>query len=465
MGYGLQFVDSISASPTVRLDLNLAPWRLRDTTTFGQASLRRAVVSTLLFDGERYPAAAYDNRLLTLVLKIDGLGDDATAAALQQLYRELDRPANILRYQPATSQPVFFRIFRSTPDAVTWNPVEKEATVRVPAEPFALGLRQTLSPVTVTNSPAGGLYWDMADVAGDVETPLFLQFTTSTVIGSGHSPTSVIGVRRRGTPSAMPMVLQAESMTMGTDTTVQPNDPLMSGAGSNFIRCSFATQTALVARATIAGWPSGSSVDYRGTYRVFLRGRSSDPNFSSFQASLVTDGPNGIAGVSVTNGPVSLSAFGATPSWVDMGLIEMPAGSSVGTDGYSGSDLPVRGIYLALWLARTAGTGTLDIDCLVLVPADDRLLLIDWASVTIAADYLVLDSARTTVYALDSGGAVWSGFAGTLAGGPPMVSPGVTNRIVFVLDVDGIDLAGTLTTTTVTPYYWPRYLTVRPPSS
>ncbi|MEU8158049.1 carbohydrate binding domain-containing protein [Micromonospora sp. NPDC048986] len=120
------------------------------------AELRRAVVSTLMVDGDRYPAAAYTNRTITLVLQIWDVSDDDTAAALQALFRELDRPRNILRYRPGTSVGVHFRTFRTTPDAVTWDPVQRVVTAQVPAEPFALGLRVDLPPVIVYNDPAEG---------------------------------------------------------------------------------------------------------------------------------------------------------------------------------------------------------------------------------------------------------------------------------------------------------------------
>ena len=156
MGYDLQFVDQISASPSVRLNLNSAPWKMRVGTEFGMPELRRAAVTTLLVDGDRYPAAAYGNRMLRLVLRVDTTSDDLDAAQLQRLYRELDRPTNFLLYRPGTSQPVFFRTFRCGPDSVIWDPFTKEATVQVPAEPFALGLRETLSQVTVYNDPTEG---------------------------------------------------------------------------------------------------------------------------------------------------------------------------------------------------------------------------------------------------------------------------------------------------------------------
>ena len=605
MGYDVQFVDSIAESPTTRLNLSLPPWRVRDTTTFGQASLRRAVVSTLLADGERYPAAAYDNRMLTLVVRVDADSDDAVAAAKQQLYRELDRPTNILRYRPGTSLPVFFRTFRTTPDAVTWNPFEKEATVRIPAEPFALGLRETLTTVTVSNDPdspapananpyfetnannwtpvggsfarstaqfhqgaasglltpdgasaqvrvesdqvtvtAGSSYrasawmrcastrsvdvninwfgnsgatylststatiavtagtWtygeliatapagadratvqvsmtgtppasdlvyvdeamiraddigqavDVTGVLGDVETPLYL--SVGSEIQTGGPNTTAIAVRRRGTPSAAPAVVQAEDMgSSSVDTTVQPYDAAMSGTGSNYMRCTFSSTTALADRLSLTNWPSGASVDIRGTYRLFVRYRKSVSGDTITMRWRISN---------LVGDTYTLPA-GTSPAWQDLGLISIPVGLDPVYDGLSGTELPAGGLSsLHIQAGRTSGSGNLDTDALRLVPADDRLDLVQWPSYA-SASALVLDSTRNWAYPLGSSGEVRAtgDYLGQIAGAAPMVSPGVTNRVHFVRNVGPTVVLDTRTLTTdVTPYYWPRYLYVRP---
>src|SRR4051794_1434173 len=114
-----RFVDSISATPTVRLDLN-------DTTGAGfwlgagglQApppSLRRAEASTILRDGGLVAASAYDNRTLTLPLTITSAATmDARNTLISSLVKELNRESNILEYRPdGSSTSYFFRTFRS----------------------------------------------------------------------------------------------------------------------------------------------------------------------------------------------------------------------------------------------------------------------------------------------------------------------------------------------------------------
>lgn len=615
MGYDVQFVDSISATATVRLDLGQSPWNVRDNTVFGLPELRRSVVSTLMVDGDRYPAAAYGNRTITLVVQIRAVSDDATAATLQLLMRELDRQTNLLRYRPGTSSPVFFRTFRAAPSAMIWDPVEKALTAQIPAEPFALGLRETLPAVRVANDPAlansvdnanpyfeadasnwagvngatvarstvmsweglgsllvtpgasavpqaqseeiptvagqsywlsgriwstttatrtlniawfnsshtfisasaislsatGGQWvgygptkftapanaayrrittndpgtptsanpwyldsaltwadgantgccWDITGVKGDVETPLSLSIAQGSLTGGGDPRRTVVAARRRGTPSQMPLIVQAETMTPLFDTAIaaSPGDPNMSSGGQNYLRTTFATNSNLVSRARLIGWPSTTTVDNRGTYRVLARVRKTvGGDVISVQASLVT--PTTPATTDTVTLP---TGYANVPIWADLGLLPVPAGADPVVDS-TGVELPVAPQTLLLAASRTSGSGSLDWDVLLFVPADDRLAVVDWPIDT-ALTSIVLDAARTMAYGVGASGEVRTTGAVPIMGGLPMVSPGVANRLVWLQDTGtrASSAAPTIgNSTTITASYHPRYLYVRP---
>lgn len=458
--YHLQFVDSIATTPTIRLDLTLPPWSVQAGTEFPPPELRRAAVSTLLADGERYPAAAYRNRTLTLEIRVESLGDDATATALQSLYRELDRPCNILRYQPGTSAPVFFRTFRCPPSEVVWDPVDKRVVVKIPAEPFAYGAKETVGPVTVNNNPAStnGLYLDLPAVKGDVETPLRMTMPVAVNL-TIDGMISLFAVRRRGTPSAAPFLLQAEAMTVGTDTTLQANSATMSGSGQNYIRTTFTSLSTLSQRAIMSTWPAVDSVDVRGRYRVYA-------NVKKSVAGDAIDvqmrwGYAGTPGQIV--GPTVRLGAHTDRHLVDLGLISYPAGPDPVVDGFSGAPLLVSGQAFALHASRT-GSGTLDWDYVVFVPADDRVCLVDWGnSQRGAGESVVVDGTTETVYPVTSTGVVYGGPPSAVAGGFVAVSPGVTNRVYFIRSVGPFDQLAD--TTAITVDYWPRYLYVRPVAS
>lgn len=150
--YELAFVDSIASSPVTRLDLNDgSDWTVLAGTRFDPPTLKRAVVSTLMYDGSRYPASAYEDRVLTLILGIGTRDADEAATQLQALARELDRETNFLRYKPLTTNAVFFRTHRSDFSQITYDEDNKQVAVSVLAEPFALGLAEPANTISNTN--------------------------------------------------------------------------------------------------------------------------------------------------------------------------------------------------------------------------------------------------------------------------------------------------------------------------
>lgn len=479
----VRFVDSIASSPTARLSLASAPWKTLDTTRFPPPGLRRAEVSSLLSDGSLTPASAYQDRTILLELQLTATDADACATQLQALFRELDRETNILQWQPdGASNPVFFRTKRADTNAVTSIRPKGGLTnisVEIPAEPFAYGSRQTLSPVTVNNNPAAGsngMFVDVSSVKGDVETPLYLTVAGGIVVSTSAGPrTTAIAVRRRGTVASVPFFIQAESMTMAiADTTVQANNASFSGAGSNWVRTTFATSASHTARLTTTAHPSSASVDARGTYRVFVRWRFSASGTNTVTMQLKWGNSNGP--VVIENDSITLpnDNGGGAPylKYADLGLIQIPPGYDPVNDGISNTEVATEGVYLQLLAGQTSGTGDLDWDVVLLVPADDRLCLVKWPGASTPPTDLILDSAVGQVYARNASAQLTAVPGAQIQGLPPMVSPGVTNRIFFVRDVgtdtstagsgSGDDIAGT---TSVTGYYWPRYLYVRPAST
>lgn len=460
----VQFVNSIASSPTVRLDLNTGEWGLQyEGTDIGMPPLERAVSDTLLADGATYPASAYGNRVLTLRFVLTTTTVDEWANELQKLARELDRPNNILKWQPPTAtNPVFFRTFRSDivdVEEIPGNNLSKYITASVVAEPFALGLKETVTAITVSNNPAAanGNFFDITSVKGDVETPLILKVPTT-----NRGDQSVFAVRRRGTPSSAPGFLQAESMTLGTDTTVTATESTMSGAGNNYARCSFATNADWAPRVSAGSpWPATASVDNRGTYRVFLRCRKTT-GADAVDVRLTY----GATSSFVTNDPVSLSNSSSVVM-ADLGLMSIPLGTDPVHDGYSNTEIAARGLYIAVEARRTSGSTSLDFDYVAFMPADDRFGIVDWSANAGAADRLILDGTHETTYGIvNATGDLVSMTPGSVAGGFPMISPGQTNRVFHINEVKPGTAEPTFPTTwSFEPFYFPRYIYVRPAST
>ena len=465
MTCSLDFVDSIVASPTIRLSLaDSVTWILgRDGTDFSPPPLRRAVASTLLQDGATIPSSAYDLRRITLELTLATTTADATATALQALHRELDRPGgNILRWWEHTTNPVFFRTFRTSAESVRRHGYtegkQKRILVDLLDEPFAYGLLETpVSAQTVATNPASanGNFRDVTGVKGDVETPALIRWPASGVVADRET---LFAIRRRGTPSGLPFLFQAEAMAQGTDTATQANDAAFSGSGNNYSRCTFATFTTDQNRLSLTDLGT-ASVDLRGRYRVFARYRK---NTAGDDIVLKLRWGTSFSADTTTNTAFTTPNV-ATLCMADLGEIQIPRGRDPVTNFRDGPPTWVsNSFYLSLRAQRVSGSGTLDVDYLILVPSDDRLAIVKWAEA--GPDRWWLDAEDDSVHARNSSDQIATGTPPMLAGGLPMLTPNQTNRLFMVYEM-GAGLTTTLTTVTVTVSYFPRYLSVRPAST
>lgn len=459
------FVDTISASPTVRLDLSdNVTWRvLLDRTDLSPAPLRRVSSSNFMSDGDNVSATSYGDRTVQLGLKLVTPDVDTVGGQVQALVHELDRPSNILRWWPdGATAPVFFETKRSPLGSIKQVlATQNDATVPVQAKPFALGLRQTLSTAVVSNDPATGCYVDIPYPMGDVETPLYLSFAAGDVIAAGRR-LSVLAMRRRGTPGNAPWILQAESMTRAANTTLPGADAAMSGSGSNYARASSLTNLFVTRLTGTFGATPG--VDVRGKSRFYARVRQT--NGSGEVRVRLAISPDGTTELVPDPNGVVLPG-GTAIRWVELPTVQLPIGDDPGTDGPGGPDLACRGIEVRLQIALTANSSNLDVDCLVGMPADDRLCRILWPGVTGPTSMVLDSSARPKVYGIGSSGETQSTQLRGLDSGTPMISPLAYNRMFLLLDAGTTSTAGDdiTETTTVTPYYWPRYAYLRPPLS
>lgn len=460
MAITLQFVEKIDAVPTVRLDLAASPWSLLRKPDFSPPPLRRAVVSTLLRDGAEIPASAYDNRVLRLPLRVQAATEDLLATELTKLNRELDRSRNVLKWSSGGTAPVFFRTLRSPDYGLELRIVGTgEALIDLPvqAEPFAYGLKVELAAVAVNNDPAAasnGKFFEVSGVPGDVPTPAL-------IFRSPITTQMTFAVRRHGTPADMTWFQQAEALTAGTDTSVQPNSPAFSGAGSNFMRTTFATNAGLIDRLTGTLPKTGAAIPtaaeakaWKGLYRLFVRVRTEGTN-ETYKVRMVY---GGIAGETVTVG-----GQGSTgKDWlVDLGVLSIPIGPAPETVGY-GDDLGAAVILIALQAQRVAGTGSLAWDYVLLLPADEEVVLVDGVDI---GDRLYLDGPNDAVYlAIASPLALQSPTAAFVMphiGTIPLLAPNQVNRIFFLQQVHPDIDAGMGASSVITVAYWPRFLYIR----
>jgi hypothetical protein len=452
-----KFVDQPVASPTVLLDMNDGnTWQIRGGDNFKLPSppLKRTVAANTMTDGGMLSAAAYDLRTLSFIVDLFGSTDTARIAQLDALKAQLAKPANLIMHQlQSASFPVFFRTLRSDQYEVDTEISANfwRVSCDVLAEPFAIGIRRDLSQVTITNDPASGtnpIRWDITGIVGDSPTPAFVRLSN---LGAGN--TAVLATRSVNNPTAVTVFAQAESGTMGTDTTTQANDVNFSGTGNNWTRTTFATNANFVTRAVLSVPTASSAEALRGRYRVFLRCRASAAG-SVFSVRWSQN--DGLA--DAIPGPTATFSGGTSLALFDLGVLEFPAASSAPTTiGYSGLAAAYAAPTLAIQVGRTSGTASFDMDYVYLMPADERLCSVNQ---TQATGFLVLDGPNDTTYGMASGTTPF-GSTRTIDqgggmvpryGGLPMLVPGVTQRWHLIIPGPAIT-----STKTVDVSYWPRW--------
>lgn len=448
----LKFVDSIASSPTTRLDLNDGSlWYVREFYA-PPPRLRRSLTTNAMTDGAYATSSTYDNRVITVVLDLVSTTEDINATELQKLARELDRSTNFLQYKPdGATSPVFFRTERADfAELVDFNAAlaYRQLTIEVVAEPFALGLRETVSVGTVNNDPAAGsngCYFDVAAPKGDVAAEIVLGVVTT---GSDYNRL-YLAQRTTGTVTDLTLV-QAESMGLSTETTNPGGGPdaAMSGSGTNNYR-----------RTTFAGAGTYDRLSYTpsttalknaltGTFRVLVCVRR-----TSATGTIVAWVSTG----SDTGEQVTLPAT-TDRVLVDLGVVSRakPRDGVINVDPFT------------FWAQQTVAGSNLDWDYAAFLPADEALLVTE-RTAGASASPRVIDGERDAVYqssAVDvfAGTAQVNASTNTFTGGIPSLLPNVTNRFLMTTSGNAPGDYGITKTDTyaVTLYYHPAYLYVRP---
>jgi hypothetical protein len=325
---------------------------------------------------------------------------------------------------------------------------------------------QTLTPVA-----AEGHYWDdltmqpgtpgnvldITGVTGDVDTLPKILMTSG---GANMAP--VLSIRRHGIVTDIAPIVQAEHMTQGTDTTVGTDTTMSNGQRS---RCTFGTVATMATRLTVTLPFNGgfARTAARGIYRLWAAIASSNNTSVYGIRQRIVSGFGGSIPM-LTGDTVTYTPTVANDRYLaDLGLFGVPVGPDPVYDGYGGEAL-VGSLDVQIQVSRVSGAGSLDVDFIAALPADEE-------TCRLATTYLdiVLDGPQDAVYTPDGIGAVTAAAVPAVArdGAIPKLTPNQTNRI-FILRPDalgtgfarGPDIKSRSTTLTIT---WnPCYLTWAP---
>ncbi|HNH96583.1 MAG TPA: hypothetical protein PLY51_13510 [Microthrixaceae bacterium] len=450
----IQFVDSIDAKPVVRLDLNDDDVIRCRTFLAPPPRLRRSMSQNVMTDGGFVSSSQYGTRVLYIDLDLITTSQDENAAYLQKLARELDRATNIIRYQPAgASRPVFFKVWRSDFSALVDMKAVlafRQASLEIVAEPFAYGLRETISPGTVSNDPAAanGGYIDITGVIGDVEAEPVITFGTDITAGD------MLHLATLPNPdSAVVVAVQAESMTLEVATSNPGGGPdaAMSGTGTNnYVR---STSGAVARRVTYTSPSNTVRQAMVGDWRCWVVARktvgvSADRVKSAFSSE--------------STSYLNENSFVTMPTTTNRQLVDLGIVSFGDTDSDSPSQVVVS------VMAELANS--VDWDYIYLTPAQFQSTII--GGVGIPA-FNTVDSTQDRVYRtlptvgdIFTSTAYWSGIV-PFTGALPRLYPNVTNRLYWHTATPSTSTPSISKTKTavVSVYYHPRYLYVRPVSS
>lgn len=178
-----------------------------------------------------------------------------------------------------------------------------------------------------------------------------------------------LGARETGAGTAdFKSVWECESAWhKGTDTTLSGvSGASPSGSTNNMLTCSFATVSANAERMTIkvSDVVSGNALHSVGRYVVLLRTRVASGVNVVFQLRL------GFMGNTDSRNRIVNTVYHAGTSGTNWRLVELGAISIPANLNMSDSANSCGSTQLQLWVERVSASGSIDLDCLVLIPAD-----------------------------------------------------------------------------------------------
>lgn len=465
----IQIVDQVGASGQVLLDLNR---HVGGILLGARDQVKLADVEMQQRSGDQpfawSPApdggapAQLASRQIVVPVVLTSASADQTAGLVRQL-QQLTRSRFVLKVQRhGSSTPVWFRCGPCVPRldtqvAAAGQPTRLvTGTLTAATDPYAIGARVDVGPVTITQDPSSGtpFIWDINSVGGDSLTPLVLRSADTDLIGSIDR--TLISIRRRGVPSDLAgLFVQGEACTVTpgatppTLSTVTGDSALSGGSGARATYGAGASGP-WTAAATFTGL---TGVEVPGLYRLLVRCRRAGGAAGALFSLIATVGRS--------RQVETFTAAGNDTRIIDLGIVQVP----VGQPPFMGApETPVAAaaptVYVTV-VRAAEGTGTLDVDWVGLIPADQDAGVLEVAQTTTGV--LAVDGwdMQPRVYTDDpytgtspaAVGAAGIGFVG----GMPRLRPG-NNRLYLVggLGTAAASSRSPSLALTVSGSYWPR---------
>lgn len=340
-----------------------------------------------------------------LPIRISGTSHDDLASKLQALH-EMQVGADAYIRDRATIEPVWLhaRLTNETNERralvrrmslafqTRWfGPEANQNVARVMAaierEPYwealtptaavsATGLSVLCGTVDYTASPG-------SDVVGDVPARLY-ELRILTESGTTETYEYVwLGFRsanKHGTLSNFVPLWECENGTAGTDTAAATDATASpGGTGNTKMTCSFSTEAGWARRCTIRLDDVVQNYDYEalfGRFLVLMRAKVDSGTVAEARiCQLYTLDPT----VEVRGPTVEVSSTDWTMH--EMGYVTIPLRDPQTLDLSSLDDIYEKSFALAIDARRTSGSGSLHLDCLVLIPVDEYFISVSNAKI------------------------------------------------------------------------------------
>lgn len=393
------------------------------------------------------------------------------AIAFRDLARILLASDAWLRVQmTASSPPVWFRTWRSTPGGMSLERVmlatggvasgKYAVPLTLTADPFAVGALLTLATGTVNNDPVAGTNPNvllLGAPVGDAAAPAVVtvdKWATSnqtnliqiTTIPTGYTAPYRVNI---GTGDALTTLLSVGSPA--TDSTAvggSHRQASLSGTGTWEDGTTVTTMSAF--DVELPDLPAGD-------YLVYVRLRPSDTTAVAEIAMQI--GHSGMVFYRTLH-----AMIGPDPvqwRWLAMGLVQFPVGVTIPT-GMRLAAPTVTDAAVRMTARRTAGAGGIDFDAIALIPSSptSAALAISHSGTDTAGPETV-DSEIEDVYKLSGGAYLPTNLE--VAGGFPYLHPGQAHALHRFEQIQGSAVGDRKDASEpVTVSYRPRYLWMQP---
>lgn len=448
------FVNGISASPTILFNLdNQSPFSVVVGTQTPPPSKRYSQSGSTSRDGDNIAQSSYNDRLLTIVLRVELKATaEEQVEGIQKLGRLLDSEQWLMWKHDTMIEPVFFRTRRGDMDIDDYMMVDRPKrtiTLSIPAEPFAYGAAVTGS-TTISNDPtvavsSNPMSYVFPAIQGDVAAPVDLKMLASPLVMS-----SAISVAAGPSVPSVPVSARASSMgtaTAGWTTSLGAADTDAFGGLTTLF-----TKTSGAIRSPAA---SHTLTSPKGDFRLFVRARTNVSDAVLYTSTTRDASLNTTSNVKLVSG--------SDYRWYDLGVSRPPRTPEIvgPTPGLFTPFDPSWNVSVACFMDSAAGV--IAIDRVLALPAgldDDVLssLLILGEVLTATGPTHVLSEEQIAF--IDSTPLPRATYPMTIAGGLPRVVPGAKNVLTLVKRIGANDVKSA--PITLNFYYYPRYLYIRP---